>query len=190
MNKKPTLKKESRKMLVFDLCAYLCAGLLICFDFLRYFILNEADINYSDMSKYFIHIDDRVILAAFIGFLILILKCFGFLNFFEKYRKLFGAKSFYNASVVVFTETISGICLLYRVYNAFDYLFYQYQIQISVILILVLVYHTFVSFKQDNLLKTVNSIYIVSLCLGLYGIFSYSKICIMFFTIIPMQRWR
>ncbi len=175
MNKKTLTLKESKKLLIFDIGAYFVAGFFICFDFLRYFILNETPINFSYMSKYFAHIDDRAILISFIGFLILMFKCFGFLNLFERYRELFSKKTFFNASVVTITESIIGICLLYRIYNAFDYLFYQYQTVISSILLLVIAYNAIASFKLDNLLKTVNSVYVVSLSLGLYSVFSYSK---------------
>ena len=170
------LKLSAKKQLMFDIGCYFLAVCLISYDFLRYFVIKEIPFEYSTMTNYFSYIDNRAILAVYMGFLLLIFRQFGFLNIFNKYNKLYIKKPFYAVSIMSFVECIMGVSLLLKVYRTFDYLFYQYQNSMVLFLLINLAYFTLTSFDVKNLLKTINSIFIVNVILGIFSIFVFSKI--------------
>jgi NADH:ubiquinone oxidoreductase subunit 4 (subunit M) len=102
----------------------------------------------------------------------LILKQFGFLNFFRGYSKLFAEKSFYISSLIIFTQGISGIVLLSRIYDVFYPIIYQYQIPLTVVILISALYHTLILFKNSNLACSFNSVYIIGVSAGLLGVIS------------------
>lgn len=173
---KNSSKVEAKKICTIELICFFVAVAFISFDFLRYFAINNISPEYSDISKYLVHIDDKAIVISFIGFLILIFKNFGFLNIIEYYNNKYSSRTFYVSSIASYCESIVGLSLLLKVYFAFDYIFYQYQVPIVILLLFNLIYHTILSFRGDNLSKIANSIFIVGITSGLFSIFSYSKI--------------
>ncbi len=169
-------KQELKKHCALDFACYFVGISLICYDFLRYFVLNDIPFEFSNVSKYFSHINDTAIEVTFLGFLVLIFSLLGFLNTFNKYNKIFTKLPIYNISISVFVQFIAGVSLLFKVYNSFDYLFYQYQNAISIFVLLVVLYNTIISFKQSNLFSCINSIFIGNIFIGIFSIFAFSKV--------------
>lgn len=169
-------KQKLKKQFACDFVVYFLSVALVGYDFLRHFILNEIPFCFSTISKYFAHINDFAISVAFLGFMILIFGQFGILNIFSKYNKIFAKLPIYSVSINIFVQFVAGVSLLFKVYQSFDYLFYQFQNEITLVLLFVMLYNTIISFKQNNILLNLNSIFTVNIFVGLFSVFAFSKI--------------
>lgn len=178
-------KKEEGKylkhQLFCDLTCFFISISLILVDFARYFVLNDIDFLFSNLSSNLYKIEDSSITFAFFGLLIMIARLFNFIPF--DFKNLFLSNRInpliYSMNFVSFL--ILGCSLFLKTYSNFDYLLYQFQDEIAIFLLINFLFFTALSLKQKNLFKFLTNIYRASTIIIFFSVFSFAKECLAIF---------
>lgn len=159
-------------------CLILGAGLIIK-EFARFFVINELDFSFSNLTNFLYKIDDISILYAFIGFLIIICRLLKLIPFTSS--KINTSNSFITTTSD-FTALILGCMLFIKCYSNFDYLFYQYQDKISIFLLFNFIINICLILSQKKIFNFLNSATLINLIIIFFATFSFAKESIPVFT--------
>lgn len=166
-------KKLNSINLFSNLFWLLCSFFLIFESFARYFILNDIQLTFLNISKYIYKIDDFSINLAFIGFAILIFKLFNFIPFANKKQE----ENVFIQCFQFFCNLFIGSFVLCKCYLIFNYLFYQNQDAIAIFLILNFIIYSILAIKQEKMFDFLANIFRANLIIGLFSMFSFEKEC-------------
>ena len=168
-------KKQSIKFKLIEDCSiFLIAFFLMAYDFIRYFLINNINFNYSNLADNLYHINDLSILFTFIGFLILIFRFFNFLPFNTIKTDNLPVSNIFITIINTISSILISLILIFKIYISLDYLFYHYQEYIALYLIFNFIYYSILSFKTNSVLNFfINSI-IPNTIIGLFGLFIFN----------------
>ncbi len=174
-------KKNILAQLMSDLFWYLGAIFLISKDFIRLFVVNDIELNFSLLAQNMYKIDDLSIMLAFVGFLILIGRLFNLIPFC--------AKNLSNSNtinpLVYFLQGFSSLvlaCFLFvKCYLNFNFMFYQMQDIIALFLLINFVIFVVLSVKQNNIFKFLVNIFSANVIIGLFSVFAFEQECFRIF---------
>lgn len=178
-------KNEGKKNIIIqfmsDLFWYLTAIFLISKDFIRIFVVNDIEFNFSLLAQYMYKIDDLHILLAFLGFLILIGRLFNLIPFC--------AKNLSNSLVVNplvyylqgFSSLVLACFLFVKCYLNFNFMFYQMQDDIALFLLINFIIFVVLSIKQNNIFKFLVNIFSANVIIGLFSVFAFEQECFRIF---------
>ena len=174
-------KKNILAQLMSDLFWYLVALFLISKDFIRLFVVNDIEFNFSLLAQNMYKIDDLSIMLAFVGFLILIGRLFNLIPFC--------AKNLSNSNtinpLVYFLQGFSSLvlaCFLFvKCYLNFNFMFYQMQDIIALFLLVNFVIFVVLSVKQNNIFKFLVNIFSANVIIGLFSVFAFEQECFRIF---------
>ncbi len=167
-------RKNQKKfflLLQSDIFLLLLCSILIFYDFARLFILNEISFDFVNIKENLNHINNIAILSAFFGLNLIIARLFNFLPFG---KKLICSNPLIETQKTL-TSFIVGNIILYKTFITFDYLFYDFEKYITIYLIINFIWFTFLSCRQDNLIKIINSILPVYSIINIFTIFSFEQ---------------
>ncbi len=178
-------KKETNTInlrLINSLVVLFISTALIIKDFARYFLLNDIDFTFSNLSQNIYKIDDLAIIFAFFGFVILISRLFNLIPFNCKNLITTQGINPFIFCLNNICAVILGCCLFSNCYYTFDYLFYQFQDILAIYLLINFIIFTILTLRQKNLLKFLSNIFCANIILGIFSIFSFVDDTISTFT--------
>lgn len=168
-------KKQIFSQLKVDLSVVIISFGLILYDFLRYFILNDIEFKFSNISENLYHINTFSTLIAFFGFVLLVFKMFNLIPLFGKMvsnsSRINSVIAFFN----LFPQLIIGVFLFYKTYLIFAYLYWEYQDIIVYYLIFNFIYFLILSFRVDSVVKFLFSLVPVYMIMNLFCIFTFNE---------------
>lgn len=178
-------KNENKKSIIVQLMSdmfwFLASIFSILKEFAKYFVANNINFSFSELSQNLYKIDDFSIALAFIGFLILIGRMFNFIPFRTKNLSV-------CTNVIPFVYYMQGCsfliagCFLFtKIYLNFNFLFYQMQDIITIFLLINFILFLFLSFRQNNMFKFLNNFFTANIIIGLFSVFSFEKECFRIF---------
>ena len=168
-------KENINSELKLDISVIGISTALILFDFVRYFVLNEIEFSFLNISQNLNHIHPTSTIIAFFGFLILIFKLFDFIPFASKRI----ANSANVNPLVDYLNTITryiiGSFILFKTGIIFAYLYWDFKEIILCYLGFILLYYLILSFRGDSIYKFLNSIMVVCFSLNMFSIFAFTE---------------
>ena len=174
-DKKNSLINNSKQLFA-DIFTVMGASFLISKDFIRYFLINNIDFSFTELSQNIYKINDFSIELAFFGFLILIFRLFNFMGFnYRKYDFQKSAKAYLIGLLENLNLMITGVVLFFKCYLNFDFLFFQFQNEIAILLLINFVYYIFLCLNQNDIFKFSNNIYKGFLIFAIFSVFSFEQ---------------
>lgn len=171
----PTKKTNILKFkLIEDCFIFLLAFFLMGYDFIRYFLINNINLSYSNIINNLYHISDFSATLAFIGFLILIFRFFNFIPFNNSIKHLTISNN-YISIINTISCALIGLVLLFKIYPSFDYLIYHYQEYIAFYLIFNFMYYIILSFRANSVINFFKNSIIPNIIIGLFVLFIFNS---------------
>lgn len=178
-------KNEGKKNIIVqfmsDLFWYLVAIFLISKDFIRHFVINDIDFNFSLLAQNMYKIDDLSILLAFLGFLILIGRLFNLIPFCAKNLSNSNAINPLVYYLQGFSSLVLACFLFVKCYLNFNFMFYQMQDEIALFLLINFVIFVILSIKQNNIFKFLVNVFSANVIIGLFSVFAFEQECFRIF---------
>ncbi len=169
------IKKHIFYQLIFDMIVVSLSLFLAGYDLYRYFVLNEIPFNFSLIPDNLYHINPVSAIIGFGGLFIVILKLFNFFPFTGKTLSFSNKINPLIQNISVLSCMIAGSIFTIKLYSVFAYLFYDFQEIISLYLIINLVYFIILSFRQDSLIKFINSVIPAFISISLFNILIFKE---------------
>jgi len=168
-------KKNINSQLKLDIGIVAFSICCILYDFLRYFVLNDIEFCFSNISENLYHINSFSTNVAFFGFLILILKLYNLMPFtcknIENSDKV-NPLTVYICSMVQF---ILATFLFIKTNIIFAYLYYDYQSIIALYLIISLIYFSILAFGYNSIYKFLNTLLIIFSIMNIFSTFVFNE---------------
>lgn len=178
-------KNENKKSIIVQLMSdmfwFLTSIFLILKEFAKYFVANDVNFCFSELSQNLYKIDDFSIVLAFVGFLILIGRMFNFVPFQTKNLSVSTGVNPFVYYMQGCSFLVAGCFLFTKIYLNFNFLFYQMQDVITIFLLFNFILFLFLSFRQNNMFKFLNNFFAANIIIGLFSVFSFEKECFRIF---------
>lgn len=178
-------KKEAKKGLIIqltnDIFWVLVSFCLVLYDFARYFILNDIEFSFLNVSYNLYKIDETGAFLGFIGLLIILARLFNLIPFSAKNQNTLINVSPYISTFILNANLILGISLFLKVYPVFDYLFYQIQGILAIFLLFNFIVFAVLSLRQKKMFKFLYNLVNANLIIVLFATFSFEDECLAVF---------
>ena len=173
-------KTDKRKSLlkfklIEDCFIFLAAIFLMGYDFIRYFLINNINFDYSNISDNLYHISDFSIVLAFIGFCVLIFRFFNLFPFNNFKIKNLSISETLITIINITASILIGLSVLGKIYSSFDYLIYHYQEFIAFYFIFNFIYYLILSLQIKSLLGFLINSLIPNIIIGLFSLFMFNN---------------
>ena len=164
-------KKSYKTILKGNIFVVLVSAFLICFDFARYFIVNDISFGFSSAVNNLYNISDTSVFLAVLGFLIIAIRLLNFIpfNFKTVNNPLINAFS----SIMFF---ITGNYLLIKVYLNFDYILCEIQQYVVIYLIFNILYFLILTYSEKNIFNFLKSATIITAASIIIPLFTFNEI--------------
>ena len=170
-------KKEITYQLINYLFWFFVSCALILCEFARYFVINNIEISYLEISQNLYKIEDTSVILAFFGMLILIGCLFNFYPFNSKNLSNSIKINSLVYSLMNVNFLLLGSCLLLKFYSIFDYLFFQFQDRLAIYLLINFIIYIILIFRQKSLIRFLTTIFCSCFIIGIFPLFAFEDEC-------------
>jgi len=168
-------KKNINSSLKADVTVIGASSVLILFDFLRYFVLNDIEFSFSNILDNLYHINSLSSLLGFFGFLILVLKLSNLIPFvsnnISNSSKINPLVNYIN----IFVNYLLAGFLFYKTSLVFGYFLEDFQEIIVSYLLFNFIYYLILSLRVDSIYKFLNTFIIVCFLINFFPVFVFKE---------------